>query len=99
MRQWTESVFDTHQGPAQPGAPRRPHRRVAYARTAQPLLALAAAIWHTWNDRTSDLRLLIAAPLMKGIPHLGSQGGEGDLPCSFGDEPLLQAGLRRLLVR
>jgi hypothetical protein len=43
---------------------------VAYARTAQPLLALAAAIWHTWNDRTSDLRLLIAAPLMKGIPHL-----------------------------
>jgi hypothetical protein len=60
MRQWIESVFDTlkdqlsleHHG-----------ARTAdglYARTAQRLLALAAAIWHNWNDRTTDLRSLIA---------------------------------------
>lgn len=60
MRQWIESVYDTlkdqlsleHHGARTPEG--------VYARTAQRLLALSAAIWHNWTIRTTDLRSLIA---------------------------------------
>jgi hypothetical protein len=60
MRQWVESVYDTckdqlslerHGGRTPEGV---------FARIAQRLLALAAAIWHNWTVRTTDLRSLIA---------------------------------------
>jgi hypothetical protein len=58
MRQWIESVYDTikdqlslerHGGRTPEGV---------FARIAQRLLALAAAIWHNWTIRTTDLRSL-----------------------------------------
>jgi Transposase DDE domain len=60
MRQWIESVYDTlkdqlsleHHGARTPEG--------VYARIAQRLLALTAAIWHNWTARTTDLRSLIA---------------------------------------
>ena len=60
MRQWIESVYDTlkdqlgleHHGARTPEG--------VFARIAQRLLALAAAIWHNWSVRTTDLRSLIA---------------------------------------
>jgi hypothetical protein len=59
MRQWVESVYDTckdqlslerHGGRTPEGV---------FARIAQRLLALAAAIWHNWSFRTTSLRSLI----------------------------------------
>jgi len=60
MRQWIESVYDTlkDQLSLERHGARTP--RGVYARTAQRLLALAAAIWHNWTLRTTDLRSLIA---------------------------------------
>lgn len=60
MRQWIESVYDTakdqlslerHGGRTPEGV---------FARIAQRLPALAAAIWHNWTLRTTDLRSLTA---------------------------------------
>lgn len=60
MRQWIESVYDTakdqlslerHGGRTPEGV---------FTRIAQRLLALAAAIWHNWTLRTTDLRSLTA---------------------------------------
>jgi hypothetical protein len=60
MRQWIEAIFDTlkdqlslerHGGRTPEGV---------YARIAQRLLALAAAIWHNWQTGATDLRSLIA---------------------------------------
>jgi hypothetical protein len=60
MRQWIESVYDTLKD--QLGLERHGARTPegVYARIAQRLLALAAAIWHNWTLRTTDLRSLIA---------------------------------------
>ena len=60
MRQWIESVYDTLKD--QLGLERHGARTPEgiYARIAQRLLALAAAIWHNWTLRTTDLRSLIA---------------------------------------
>jgi hypothetical protein len=60
IRQWIEAVFDTckdqlnlegHGGRTPAGV---------YARIAQRLLALAAAIWHNWRINTEPKRSLIA---------------------------------------
>ena len=60
IRQWIESIYDTlkdqlslerHGGRTPPGV---------FARTAQRILALAAAIWHNWQTGAHDLRSLIA---------------------------------------
>jgi hypothetical protein len=60
MRQWIESVNDTLKG--QLDLERHGGRTPAgvYARIAQRLLALAAAIWHNWRTGADDLRSLIA---------------------------------------
>lgn len=60
MRQWIESVYDTLKD--QLGLEHHGARTAegVFARIAQRLLALAAAIWHNWSVRTTDLRSLIA---------------------------------------
>jgi len=60
MRQWIESVNDTLKG--QLDLERHGGRTPAgvYARVAQRLLALAAAIWHNWRANTPSKRSLIA---------------------------------------
>jgi hypothetical protein len=58
MRQWIESVYDTikDQLSLERDGGRTPEG--VFARIAQRLLALAAAIWHNWTIRTTDLRSL-----------------------------------------
>ena len=60
MRQWIESVNDTLKG--QLDLERHGGRTPAgvYARIAQRLLAMAAAIWHNWRTGADDKRSLIA---------------------------------------
>ena len=60
MRQWIESVNDTLKG--QLDLERHGGRTPAgvYARVAQRLLALAAAIWHNWRVDAPSKRSLIA---------------------------------------
>lgn len=60
MRQWIEAIFDTLKD--QLSLERHGGRTPAgvYARVAQRLLALAAAIWHNWQTSATDLRSLIA---------------------------------------
>jgi Transposase DDE domain len=60
MRQWIEAIFSTLKG--QLDLERHGARTPAgvYARTAQRLLALAAAIWHNWTISTTSGRSLIA---------------------------------------
>jgi hypothetical protein len=60
MRQWIESVNDTLKG--QLDLERHGGRTPAgvYARTAQRLLAMAAAIWHNWQTGADNLRSLTA---------------------------------------
>jgi hypothetical protein len=48
------------QGPARPGAPRRPHPGGVAVRVLQRLLALAAAIWHNHKTGQPILRSLVA---------------------------------------
>lgn len=60
VRQWVEAVFDTLKGQLsleQHGA-RTPAG--VFARTAQRLLAMAAAIWHNWETDAPVKRSLIA---------------------------------------
>jgi hypothetical protein len=58
MRQWIEAIYDTLKG--QLDLERHGGRTPAgvYARVAQRLLAMAAAIWHNWATRTTGLRSL-----------------------------------------
>jgi DDE family transposase len=60
MRQWVEAIFDTLKD--QLSLERHGGRTPAgvYARTAQRLLALAAAIWHNWHTGAANKRSLIA---------------------------------------
>ena len=60
MRQWIEAVYDTLKD--QLSLERHGSRTPAgvYARTAQRMLALAAAIWHNWTLTTTGLRSLTA---------------------------------------
>jgi len=60
VRQWIESVNDTLKG--QLDLERHGGRTPAgvFARVAQCLLALAAAIWHNWHVNAQDKRSLIA---------------------------------------
>jgi hypothetical protein len=60
MRQWIEAIFDTLKD--QLSLERHGGRTPAgvYARIAQRLLALAAAIWHNWRIGAADKRSLIA---------------------------------------
>lgn len=60
VRQWIESVNQTLKG--QLGLERHGGRTVAgvFARVAQRLLGLAAAIWHNWNRGVTSKRSLIA---------------------------------------
>jgi hypothetical protein len=60
MRQWVEAIFDTLKD--QLSLERHGGRTPAgvYARVAQRLLALAAAIWHNWRTGATDKRSLIA---------------------------------------
>jgi len=60
VRQWIESVNDTLKG--QLDLERHGGRTPAgvYARVAQRLLAMAAAIWHNWRINAEDKRSLIA---------------------------------------
>jgi hypothetical protein len=60
MRQWVEAIFDTLKD--QLSLERHGGRTPAgvYARIAQRLLALAAAIWHNWRTGATDKRSLIA---------------------------------------
>lgn len=59
-RQWIEAVIDTLKGQLslESHAGRTPAG--VFARTAQRLLALAAAIWHNWQTRAPVKRSLIA---------------------------------------
>jgi hypothetical protein len=60
IRQWIESVNDTLKG--QPGLERHGARTTGglYARIAQRLLAMAAAIWHNWATNAPVKRCLTA---------------------------------------
>jgi Transposase DDE domain len=60
MRQWIEAVYDTCKD--QLGLERHGGRTAegVYARIAQRLLALAAAIWHNWKINAEAKRSLIA---------------------------------------
>lgn len=60
MRQWIEAIFDTLKD--QLSLERHGGRTPAgvFARIAQRLLALAAAIWHNWRTGATDKRSLIA---------------------------------------
>jgi hypothetical protein len=60
MRQWIEAIFSTLKD--QLSLERHGARTPAgvYARIAQRLLALAAAIWHNWRTGATDKRSLIA---------------------------------------
>jgi hypothetical protein len=60
MRQWIEAIIDTLKD--QLSLERHGGRTPAgvYARIAQRLLALAAAIWHNWRIAAQDKRSLIA---------------------------------------
>ena len=60
MRQWIESVNDTLKG--QLDLERHGGRTPAgvFARIAQRLLAMAAAIWHNWATGATRLRSLTA---------------------------------------
>jgi len=60
MRQWIEAIFSTLKD--QLSLERHGGRTPAgvYARIAQRLLALAAAIWHNWRTNAPDKRSLIA---------------------------------------
>ena len=60
MRQWVEAIFDTCKD--QLSLERHGGRTPAgvYARIAQRLLALAAAIWHNWRINAEPKRSLIA---------------------------------------
>jgi hypothetical protein len=60
MRQWIESVNDTLKGQLDLEQYGGRTEAGVYARVAQRLLALAAAIWHNWAVGTSDKRSLIA---------------------------------------
>jgi hypothetical protein len=46
--------------PAQPGRTRRAHPGRGYARAAQRLLAMTAAIWHNWRINADVKRSLTA---------------------------------------
>jgi Transposase DDE domain len=60
MRQWIEAIIDTLKG--QLDLERHGGRTPAgvFARVAQRLLAMTAAIWHNWDTGTTDKRSLIA---------------------------------------
>ncbi|CAM4373709.1 IS982 family transposase [Nocardiopsis rhodophaea] len=60
MRQWIEAVVDTLKG--QLGLEPHGGRSEAgvFARTAQRLLAMAAAIWHNWETGAPAKRFLTA---------------------------------------
>lgn len=60
IRQWIEAIFDTLKD--QLALERHGGRTPAgvYARVAQRLLALAAAIWHNWRTSADNKRSLIA---------------------------------------
>jgi hypothetical protein len=60
MRQWIESVNDTHKGQLDLERHGGPTPAGVFTRIAQRLLALAACIWHNWRIGASDKRSLIA---------------------------------------
>jgi hypothetical protein len=60
IRQWIESIFDTLKGQLSLEEHGARTDLGIYTRTAQRLLAMAAAIWHNWAIGAPDKRSLIA---------------------------------------
>ena len=60
IRQWIESVNDTLKGELDLERHGARTEAGVFARVAQRLLALAAAIWHNWRINAPDKRSLIA---------------------------------------